>query len=63
MFFIKKGEQYWNGTGWSDSYRKGIVYGSAAAAIAKFPRKNRRECLATPLTSEEFAEFLAITPV
>jgi hypothetical protein len=56
MFFIKKADQYWTGKEWSKDYRQAPVYGSAAAAVHDFPRR-QKGCMAVPLNAEQWAEI------
>jgi hypothetical protein len=60
MFFVRRENQYWTGKTWTDDYHQAIVYGSAAAAIANFPRKFKKECVAVGLSSEQWTEFASI---
>jgi hypothetical protein len=57
MFFIRKGSQYWTGKAWVDDYHQAIVCGSAAEAIANFPREGKKECVAVGLNSEQWDEL------
>jgi hypothetical protein len=57
MFLIRKGSQYWTGKEWADDYHQAIVCGSAAEAIANFPREHKKECVAVGLNSEQWDEL------
>ena len=57
MFFIRCEGQYWTGNAWSNDYRQAVVYGSAAEAISKFPRKYRKQCSAVGLNSDQWEEL------
>lgn len=56
MFHLKQNDLFWNGRAWTEDWRRAIVYGSAAAAIAQAPNDR---CIATGLNIEAWEAFLS----
>jgi hypothetical protein len=57
MFLTRRKNHYWTGKEWTGDYHKAMVYGSAAEAISKFPRKYKKECVAVGLNAEQWDEL------
>jgi single-stranded DNA-binding protein len=57
MFFIRRENQYWTGKEWTDDYHQAVVYGSAAEAIANFPREGKKGCVAVGLNTKQWDEL------